>query len=118
MTDSIEGFEKREVEQASSVITCDLEGVVRTFSHGAHSLFGYDPDEVIGKMSVAVFHPPDKVAELVPRLLKTATEAGLFEEEVTLVKKGGSPFRARLAVRPMYREGNLVGYMGLTRPLE
>ncbi|MBI4416772.1 MAG: PAS domain-containing protein [Euryarchaeota archaeon] len=111
-------FSEKEIAQATSVITCDLEGVVKTYSHGAHKLFGYNPDDVIGKMSVAVFHPPEKVAELVPRLLKTAVDTGLFEEEVVLVKKGGAQFRARLAVRPMYREANLVGYMGLTRPLE
>jgi hypothetical protein len=69
-------------------------------------------------MSVAAFHIPERVAELVPRLLKTAVDTGLFEEEVVLVKKSGTQFRARLAVRPMYREGNLVGYMGLTYPLE
>ncbi len=112
------GFSDKEIAQATSVITCDLQGVVKTYSHGAHKLFGYNPDEVIGKLSVAVFHPPERVAELVPRLLKTAVDTGLFEEEVILVKQGGKQFRARLAVRPMYREANLVGYMGLTRPLE
>lgn len=110
------GFSTQELEQATSVITCDLEGTVRTFTHGAQKLFGYDPTEVEGKMSVAAFHLPEKVAELVPRLLKTAVETGLFEEEVTLVKKGGKAFRATLAVRPMYRDGKLVGYMGITHP--
>ncbi len=118
MGTAAEGFSQEEMEQATSVITCDLEGMVETFSRGAERLFGYQPSEVIGKLSVAVFHPPEKVEELVPRLLKTAVEEGLFEEEVVLVKKGGSQFPARLAVRPIHRGGNLVGYMGITRPLE
>lgn len=118
MGTAVEGFTREEVEQATSVITCDLNGMVETFSRGAEKLFGYDPDEVIGNLSVAVFHLPEKVEELVPRLLKTAVEEGLFEEDVVLVKKGGAQFRARLAVRPIHRERKLVGYMGLTRPLE
>lgn len=115
---SSEGFSDGDMRRAESVITCDLQGTVKTFVGGADRLFGYTPDEVVNKLSVAVFHPPERVAELVPRLLKTAVDVGLFEEEVTLVKKTGVQFRARLAVRPVYREGNLVGYMGLTYPLE
>ncbi len=111
-------FSENEVGEATSVITCDTTGTVTTFSHGAHRLFGYAPDEAIGKLSVAAFHPPENVATLVPVLLQTATEKGLWEEEVTLVKKGGERFRARLAVRPKYRDGKLVGYMGITRPLK
>lgn len=113
-----EGFSDHDMRRAESVITCDMQGTVKTFGGGADRLFGYGMDEVVNKMSVAAFHPADRVAELVPRLLRTAVDTGLFEEEVTLVKKGGRQFRARLAVRPMYRDGNLVGYMGLTYPLE
>jgi len=39
------------------------------------------------------------------------------QEEVTLVKKDGSRFKAILTVRPMLREGKQVGFMGYTRPL-
>ena len=113
-----EGFSDHDMQRAKSVITCDLQGNVRTYGGGADKLFGYASGEVVNKMSVAAFHPPERVAELVPRLLKTAVDTGLFEEEVTLVKKGGAQFRARLAVRPMYRDGALVGYMGLTYPHE
>lgn len=97
-----------------SVITCDLEGVVETFSEEASDLFGWTPEEVVGKERVAIFHQPEAVAELVPRLLKQAAEEGLFEEEVTLVRKDGSEFQARLAVRPLLRDGKIVGYMGRT----
>lgn len=114
----MEGFSEQEIERATSVITCDLQGTVSKFTHGAQKLFGYAPEEVEGKMSVAAFHLPERVAELVPRLLKTAVETGLFEEEVTLVRKGGQAFQATLAVRPMYRDGKLVGYMGITRARE
>ena len=33
-----------------SIITCDLDGKVETFSEGAEQLFGYSEDEVIGKV--------------------------------------------------------------------
>ena len=32
-----------------SVITCDLDGKIETFSQGAQELFGYTEKEIIGK---------------------------------------------------------------------
>ena len=104
-------------EHPVSVIACDLKGTVTAYEGGAEELFGYAENEVVGKMSVAQFHPAENVPTLVPRLLKTAVDTGKFQEEVTLVKKDGSRFKAILTVRPMLREGKQVGFMGYTRPL-
>jgi len=104
-------------EDPASVITCDMTGLVNQYAGGAQAIFQYTPTEVVGKMSVAQFHPAENVPTLVPRLLKTAVDTGKFQEEVTLVKKDGSRFKAILTVRPMLREGKQVGFMGYTRPL-
>ena len=104
-------------EDPASVITCDMTGLVNQYAGGAQKIFQYAPTEVVGKMSVAQFHPPENVPTLVPRLLKTAVDTGKFQEEVTLVRKDGTRFKAILTVRPMIREGTQVGFMGYTRPL-
>src|SRR5438128_6864956 len=104
-------------ESRTSVITCDTQGIVQEYAADAADLFGWTQDEVIGKMSVAMFHVPKNVPTLVPRLLREALEKGKFEEEVTLMRKDGSTFRAVLTVRPIVREGRHVGFMGMTRPL-
>lgn len=109
---------EKESSEKASVITCDMQGIVQQYAADAAGLFGWAPEEVVGKLSVATFHPPENVATLVPRLLRTAAEEGKFEEEVVLRRKDGSTFRAILIVRPMFREGKQVGYMGLTHPLE
>ena len=101
----------------TSVITCDMNGVVQQYSADAEQLFGWTRDEVIGKMSVAQFHVPKNVPTLVPRLLREAIENGKFEEEVTLMRKTGATFRAVLTVRPVIRDGKPVGFMGMTKPL-
>ena len=104
-------------EPSASVITCDMNGTVQQYTADAQELFGWAPDEVVGKMSVATFHPAENVPTLVPRLLREAVETGKFEEEVVLQRKNGTRFRAVLTVRPMFRDGKQVGYMGFTRPL-
>jgi PAS domain S-box-containing protein len=104
-------------DELASVIVCDMQGTVTTYAAGASKIFQYKADEVVGKMSVAQFHVPERVAELVPRLLATAVEKGKFEEEVTLVRKDGSRFQGLLTVRPKFKDGQQVGFMGFTRPL-
>jgi 1,4-dihydroxy-2-naphthoate polyprenyltransferase len=101
----------------TSVITCDMTGTVQQYAADAAELFGWTREEVIGKMSVAMFHVPRNVPTLVPRLLREAMEKGRFEEEVTLMRKDGSTFRALLTVRPMVDGGKPVGFMGMTKPL-
>lgn len=106
------------VDGKTSVIVCDMEGTVREYAADAAALFGWSEDEVIGKMSVAAFHVPKNVPTLVPRLLREAVEKGKFEEDVVLMRKDGSTFRATLTVRPVFRDGRQVGFMGMTKPLE
>ena len=48
-------------DNIKSIITCDLDGKVETFSDGAEKLFGYSKDEVIGKMRVSDFSPGEVV---------------------------------------------------------
>ena len=107
----------KEFTAETSVITCNMQGIVQQYAADAADLFGWSPTEVIGKMSVAVFHVPKNVPTLVPRLLREAVENGKFEEEVTLIRKDGARFPAVLTVRPMYRDGAQIGFMGKTRPL-
>jgi PAS domain S-box-containing protein len=98
----------------NSGVACDLKGIVTSYGVGAQQLFGWTRDEVVAKQSVAIFHEPLAVQTLVPRLLKTAAETGKFEEEVTLVRKDGTKFRGLLTVRPLKKENEIVGYMGVT----
>src|SRR3972149_6254946 len=109
---------RKPVRGEISVITCDMQGTVREYAADAAALFGWTEDEVVGKMSVAAFHVPKNIPTLVPRLLREAVEQGKFEEEVVLMRKDGSSFRAVLTVRPMVGDGKQVGYMGMTPPLE
>src|SRR3989440_6189572 len=101
----------------TSVITCNMEGIVQQYAADAADLFGWSPEEVIGKMSVASFHVPENVPVLVPRLLREAVEKGKFEEEVTLMRKDGATFQAVLTVRSLLRDGRQVGFMGMTQLL-
>lgn len=97
-----------------SVITCDLEGRIETFNKGAAALFGYSPDEIIGKKRVSLFSPGLIVLEHVPSWLKTAREQGRFTGRSVFVRKDGTPFAADIRITPTYKHGEQIGYCGVT----
>jgi len=103
--------------EASSGIVCDSTSLVTSFRPRAAKLFGWKPEEVVGKQSVVIFHEPCAVAMLVRRLLRTAAEIGEFEEELTLVPRNESKFVGTLTVRSLLHRGVDVDCMGLTRHL-
>ena len=61
-------------DKIKSIITCDLDGKVETFSEGAVKLFGYTKNETIGKMRVSDFSAGEIVLGHVVNWLKIAVE--------------------------------------------
>jgi 1,4-dihydroxy-2-naphthoate octaprenyltransferase len=100
-----------------SVITCDLEGRIETFNEGASKVFGYAPEEVIGRKRVSLFSPGLTVLEHVPTWLALAVKNGKYESKTIFVRKDGTKFPAQIKITPTFRKGQQVGYCGVTRPL-
>ena len=102
-----------------SVITCDLDGKVETFSEGATTLFGYSEEEVVGKMRVSDFSDGQVVLGHVIGWLDESVKKGKWEGETAFLKKDGSEFSARIKITPTKdKEGNHIGYCGVTTPLK
>ncbi len=104
-----------------SVITCDMEGRIETFSKSAEELFGYDAEEVIGKERVSVFSPGEIVLQNVPKWLEAASEEGEHVTKTKFVRKDGSTFNARIRITPTYangKENGQTGYCGVTEKIE
>tara|TARA_S200000501_G_scaffold379008_1_gene446250 strand:+ start:64175 stop:65458 length:1284 start_codon:yes stop_codon:yes gene_type:complete len=102
-----------------SVITCDLDGKVETFSDGASDLFGYSEEEVVGKMRVSDFSDGQVVLGHVINWLDESVKKGKWEGETAFLKKDGSEFSATIKITPTKdKEGNHIGYCGVTTPLK
>jgi len=103
---------------SKSTITCDLEGVIETYNEGAAEIFGYTPEEVIGKKRVSLFSPGLIVLGHVERWLRVAREERIFEGKTVFVRKDGTRFPAHIRITPTYRDGVQIGYCGVTEPIE
>lgn len=101
-----------------SVITCDLEGRIETFNQGAVEIFGYQPEEVIGKKRVSLFSPGQVVLQYIPNWLKIAREQGKFESKTVFLRKDGTPIAATVRITPTFHDGKQIGYCGVTERIE
>ncbi|HLP28714.1 MAG TPA: UbiA family prenyltransferase [Candidatus Didemnitutus sp.] len=101
-----------------SVITCDMEGVIDTFSDGAVNMFGYDRMETVGKLRVSAFSPGQIVLQNLGTWLSTAVREGEWLGETNFIRKNGEVFGARIRITPTFKNGVQVGYCGVTEELD
>lgn len=104
--------------QTKSVVTCDLEGRIQTYNQGAEEIFGYRPEEVIGKKRVSLFSPGQTVLEFVPNWLKIASEQGEYRTKTVFLDRDRNPVAAQVRITPTFRDGQQIGYCGVTEVLE
>ncbi|MCC7129298.1 MAG: UbiA family prenyltransferase [Anaerolineae bacterium] len=102
--------------ELKSVITCDLEGRIETFNAGAVQVFGYQPEEVIGRKRVSFFSPGLTVLNHVSGWLKTAREQGEYRGRTVFLRRDGTSFAADVRITPTFRKGVQIGYCGVTVP--
>jgi 1,4-dihydroxy-2-naphthoate octaprenyltransferase len=106
------------MRKIKSVVTCDLEGRIETYNEGAERIFGYPKDEIIGKKRVSFFSPGQTVLEHVPNWLKVARDEGEFSTETVFINREGEPIPARIRITPTFKQGEQIGYCGVTEVLE
>tara|TARA_A100001011_G_scaffold83289_1_gene86926 strand:+ start:7823 stop:9103 length:1281 start_codon:yes stop_codon:yes gene_type:complete len=106
---------------SKSVITCDMEGIIETFSDGAEKIFGYKAEEVVGKKRVSMFSPGEIVLQNVAMWLKEASTKGEYLTETQFVHKDGHKINANIRITPTFangKENGQTGYCGVTEILE
>src|SRR5258708_32206493 len=84
-----------------SIIGKDLEGNILLWNEGARRLYGYEPEEVIGKANSSILHPSEDVTAGRPReILDAALRDGKWEGTINRLRKNGQQFTARVVITP------------------
>ena len=106
-------------DDIKSIITCDLDGKIETFSEGAQELFGYTADEIIDKGRVSDFSAGEIVLGHVVNWLAESVKKGKWEGDTVFLHKDGHEIPCKIKITPTKdKNGNHIGYCGITMPLK
>lgn len=102
-----------------SVIGKDLVGKILLWNEGAHRMYGYDAEEVVGKMNSERLHTPEDVAIGRPReIMQAALRDGKWEGVIGRVRKDGRRISARVVITPRRdARGTPIGFLLISKDI-
>jgi PAS domain S-box-containing protein len=98
------------------IIATDAAGIVLVWNEGARRILGYEPQEVVGKKSVRIFHTKDylKSGVMETNIENMITTGKPSVGEITYVAKDGRSFPVWQVVSPRFDEdGEFIGMLGI-----
>jgi PAS domain S-box-containing protein len=106
----------REV-QSQALVLLDPDGVIVGWLAGSERLFGYRPEEIVGRNAEVIFTPEDLERDLSAWELKTAAASGESEDDRWQVRKDGGRIwvSGTLTALRDPRDGKLLGFCKLMR---
>jgi len=102
-----------------AIIAADFDGNIIAYNEGARLIYGYDPEEVIGKKNIEIFLPNEfvesgKFQEITNQLIGE----GHFSHEGERIRKDGSLFPARVFYTlTRGKAGDLFGFIEIVQDL-
>ncbi|MDY7576702.1 PAS domain S-box protein [Actimicrobium sp. CCI2.3] len=102
-----------------SIIGKNMEGKILLWNEGARRLYGYEAEEVVGKMNSSVLHTPEDLLTDKPKeILAAAVVAGKWEGTLQRRRKNGSYFPARVVITPRRNSaGTPIGYLLISKDI-
>jgi len=102
-----------------SIIAKDLDGTILLWNEGARRLYGYEPEEVVGKANSSILHvPEDARSGKHLDILQTALREGKWEGTLARIRKNGHRFTARVVITPRRdRTGEAIGYLLISQDI-
>lgn len=100
-----------------SIIGMALDGLIQLWNEGARRLYGYEPEEVIGKMNADALHRPEDLLEKIPaQSRQVALAEGKWVGVVERLRKDGTRFTASVTITPRKDPlGNAVGFLLISK---
>lgn len=100
-----------------AIVAKDLNGIITSWNYGAEQLFGYTPEEVIGR-PVTILIPFDHLNEEPEILTRIRRGEKVNHYETVRRRKDGSLVEVSLMVSPIKdREGRIVGASKIARDI-
>jgi PAS domain S-box-containing protein len=100
-----------------AIISKNLESIIITWNQGATRMFGYQPDEAIGR-PVTMLIPPDRLDEEPAILARLRAGKRVDHFETIRMHKDGTPVQISLSVSPVRNAaGEIIGASKIARDI-
>ena len=111
-------FQRRLLDAVGqAIIATDLQGKIIYWNRAAEGLYGWSPDEVMGRPIVEIT-PSEEVLERADEIMSELRAGRSWSGEFVVRRKDGSTFPALVTNTPVYDEqGTLVGISGVSTDL-
>jgi len=102
-----------------AIIAADFDSNIIAYNEGARQIYGYTPEEVIGKQTTDIFFPRDFIeAGKLQQIVNELLDKGRFSYEGEKVRKSGEVFPAQiLFTLTKDRSGKVVGFIEIVEDL-
>ncbi len=102
-----------------SIIGKDLDGRILLWNEGARRLYGYEPEEVVGKANSSILHVPEDVkAGRHTEIVQAALRDGKWEGTLARLRKDGGRFTARVVITPRRdSKGKPIGFLLISKDI-
>ena len=100
-----------------AIVSKDLNGIVLTWNKAAEQMFGFSPDEMIGR-SITTIIPEDRLPEEEEVLRRIRSGRSVRHFETVRRRKDGSPVEISLTVSPIRgADGRIIGASKIARDI-
>ena len=100
-----------------AILSKDLNGIITSWNKGAERIYGYAPDEVVGK-HISLLTPEDRPDEISEILQKVARGESTEHYESVRVTKDGRQLNVSITVSPLRNvAGDIVGASAIARDI-
>jgi PAS domain S-box-containing protein len=98
-----------------AIVSADLRGTVLLFNRAAQRIFGYAPNDVVGKISVEKLYPPGVAKEIMRKIRDPAVSGygRLEDHRVDMVNERGEAIQVLLSASLVIGNGRPVGSLGI-----
>ncbi len=102
-----------------SIIGKDLDGRILLWNEGARRLYGYEPEEVVGKANSSILHTPEDVkAGRHREIMDASLRDGKWEGTLSRLRKNGQRFTARVVITPRRDPtGKAIGFLLISKDI-
>lgn len=97
-----------------AIITTDVNGIINGWNPGAERMFGYTPEEILGKTAHAIFTPEDRANGVPEREMSQALRDGRAEDERWHLHQDGTRFYVS-GVMTVLKDGGVEGFVKIAR---